>query len=172
MAIFLLLCAQGTLDAANRKDGGDWSLGGTFSLRGVGLGAERSSESGAAFESFSLTLDLIDILDGTASTPGLKATYHHNLIVQDFQAGKYVLYLGPGLTAGRVRDTRGHLGLMAGLSGDAGLRMQCLHSITLSVEFQLDFALQFKNRIRPDMSLYATGIRNAYLPYVKIQYRF
>ena len=146
-------------------------MGTIHSPRGVGLSGEfvRDPES---FSGLTLTADLIDILDGTASSPGIKATYHYNVIVKGWQDGKYQCYLGPGLTAGRVRDTQNHLGLMAGLSGDAGLRVHCLHSIIVSIEFQADFALQFKNRYHPDMSLYAAGFQRSYLPYLRIQYCF
>ena len=166
-----LFCVQGTLAASNGKGDGGFALGSTHSARGVGICADLPGETGA-FSSLALTADLIDILNGTASTPGIKATYHYNLIGKEWKDGKYQLYAGPGLTAGRVRDTSNHFGLMAGLSGDAGFRVRCLHSMLVSIEFQADFALQFKNRFNPDMSLYSAGYRHSYLPYIRIQYHF
>ncbi len=171
LAVFLL--SQGNLAASGR--GGDrvkdFALGSIHSPKGVGVCADLDHESGA-FASFSLTADLIDILDGRSSTPGIKATYHHNAVLKDWADGKYELYMGPGLTAGRVRDMHNHFGLMAGLSGDAGLRVHCNHSILVSIEWQVDFALQFKNRFNPNMSLYSAGFQHSYYPHLRIQYRF
>lgn len=171
MSLAVLLLSQGPLAASGRDGGRGVSVGGIQSPKGVGFCAD-FGHGPEAFSSLALTADLIDILDGTASTPGVKLTYHHNLVVKAWDGDKYTLYAGPGVTAGRVRDLRNHLGLMAGLSGDAGLRVQCLHSIAVSLEWQADFALQFKNRYKPDLSLYRAGFSRSYYPYLRIQYCF
>ncbi len=148
-----------------------FALGGIQSPRGAGLSAEFVRDA-SSFRSLALTADLIDILDGQASTPGIKLTYHFNLVMKDWCEGKYAFYAGPGLMAGYVRDLDHHLGFAGGVSGDAGFRALCLKGISVSVEWQADFALQFKNRYRPDISLYGAGYTRSYLPYVRIQYRF
>lgn len=173
MILALFLLSPGTLAASGRGSDRvkDFALGSIHSPKGVGLCADLDHESGA-FDSFSLTADLIDILDGKSSTPGVKATYHHNLVLKDWAEGKYELYAGPGIALGRVRDMHNHFGMMAGLSGDAGLRVHCFHSIMVSLEWQVDFALQFKNRFNPDMSLYSAGFRHSYYPHLRLQYCF
>jgi len=168
--LFVSLGMQETC-AAGRDPQRGFALGSIHSPKGVGLCASFRQDPGT-FGTLDLTADLIDILDGTSSTPGIKFAYHYNLVLKSWGGDKYVFYAGPGLTAGRVRDTHNHLGLMAGLSGAAGLSVRCLHSMLVSVEWQADFALQFKNRYHPDMSLYTAGFRLPYLPYVRIQYCF
>ena len=171
MTLAMLLLSQGSMAASGGKSERALALGSLYSLRGVGVCAEIGHESGT-FGAFSLTADLIDILDGTASTPGVKGNYYYNLLLRESADGKYQFYMGPGLTAGHVRDLHNHIGLMGGLSVDAGFRVHCLHSIMVSAEFQADFALQFKNRYRPDMSLYRAGFWHSYIPFVRIQYCF
>ena len=180
--LYLCLCAPVALSAAGRGgDGvpgadagvsrGQWSLGTIHSVKGVGFCADvfRDADS---FCSFTLTADLPDIINGQSSTPGLKATCHYNLILREWKEGKYRLYAGPGLTAGHVRNLDIHLGAMGGVSADAGLRVSCLHSLSVSVELQADFALLFKNRYNPDMGLYRAGFLHSYYPHVRIQYDF
>jgi len=169
--VFFISLGMQEAYATERNPRRDFALGSIHSPKGVGACSSFKHESGA-FGTLDLTADLIDILDGTSSTPGIKAAYHYNLVLKSWAEGKYELYAGPGLTAGWVRDTHNHVGLMGGLSGDAGLRVHCLHSMLISVEWQVDFALQFKNRYNPDMSLYAAGFRLPYIPYVRIQYCF
>ena len=98
-------------------------------------------------------------------------TYYLNMVFKDWSEGKYAFYAGPGLMAGYVRDLSNHLGFAGGVSGDIGFRALCLKGITVSVEFQVDFALQFKNRYT-DMSLYRAGYSHSYLPHLRIQYSF
>lgn len=171
MSLFVLIGTQVSPAASRRGEGREVSVGGIQSIRGAGFCAD-FFHGPDAFSSLALTADLVEILEGNASSPGLKATYHHNLILKRWGGDKYTLYAGPGLTAGHVRDLRNHLGWMAGLSGDAGLRVRCLHSITVSLEWQADFALQFKNRYKQDLSLYRAGIARSYHPYLRIQYCF
>ena len=171
MFLLALIGAQTSTAASRREAGRLVSVGGIQSVRGVGACAD-FFHGPEAFSSLTVTADLIDILDGTASSPGIKGTYHHNLILNTWKEGKYALYAGPGLTAGHVRDLHNHLGWMAGLSGDAGLRVNCLHSISVSLEWQVDFALQFKNRYKQDLSLYRAGYAHFYYPYLRIQYCF
>ena len=166
----VLLLPQG-LFGLSPKEGWTVALGGIQSPKGVGLCADFSRDA-TSFRSLAFTADLIDILDGTASTPGVKMTYYHNFVFKEWSEGKYACYAGPGLMAGYVRDLSNHLGFAGGVSGDIGFRALCLKGISVSVEFQADFVLQFKNRYRPDMSLYRAGYTHAYLPYVRIQYRF
>ena len=169
--LLLLLCAQGQALAFRRQGCSPFALGTTHSLKGVGFCADFDHE-GATFSSLALTADLIDILDGKSSTPGLKLTYHYNLIYGSWADGKYTLYAGPGVMTGYVRDLHNHFGLAGGISGDAGLRVRCRKNLLVSVEFQADLALQFKNRYRPDMSVFTAGYRHSYYPHLRIEYHF
>lgn len=168
--IVALLLPQG-LFALSPQGERSLALGGIQSLNGVGASADFVRDA-SSFHSLALTADLIDILDGKASTPGVKMTYYFNMVLKDWSEGKYACYAGPGLMAGYVRDLNHHLGFAGGVSGDAGFRVRCLKGIVVSVEFQVDLALQFKNRYVPDMSLYDAGFRHSYFPYVRIQYSF
>ena len=167
----VLLLPQGLSAASPGKGGGTVSLGVTQSLRGAGLSVDFVRDA-TTVRSLALTADLIDILDGLASTPGLRLTYHHNIVLKDWDEGKYAVYAGPGLMAGYVRDLSHHLGFAGGMSGDVGLRVHCLKGFSVSVEWQADFALQFKDRYRQDISLYSAGYSQSYLPYVRIQLSF
>ena len=168
--LVILLLAQGSA-AASSRNGREWALGGTQSPKGVGVCMDFVHERGA-FHSLDLTADLIDILDGRASTPGVKLCFRHNIVFKDWEDGRYACYAGPGLMAGYVRDMNNHFGFAGGLSADLGFRFHCARGLTLAVEWQADFALQFKNRYRPNMSLYEAGYRHSYYPHVRILYRF
>jgi hypothetical protein len=165
----LLLLPQGLFGVSPEK-GRSVALGVVQSPKGVGFCADFYRDA-TSFRSLALTADLIDILDGSASTPGVKMTYYLNMVLKDWSEGKYAFYAGPGLMAGYVRDLSNHLGFAGGVSGDIGFRALCLKGITVSVEFQVDFALQFKSRYT-DMSLYRAGYSHSYLPYLRIQYSF
>ena len=171
IVFFTLFCSVCVASAAGQRQGRGFSAGSASSVRGVGLCAELSGEPGW-FNSFFLTLDLKDILNGRSSTPGLKFNYYYNKVLATFGEGKYSLYAGPGVTGGYVRNTDGHPGFIGGLSVDAGVSMKCLNSITLSLDFQADMAISFKNGNNGGATLYKTGLLNCYCPYVKIAYRF
>ena len=176
-------CSQGVCHAVHRQDIDavptleDESLmyvsaGTVHSIQGVGFCAEFGRRD---FHSFALTADLLDILNGNASTPGLKFTYHYNMqfLSKQTRSGySYCIYAGPGLAQGYVRSLDGHLGYMSGISGDVGGRVLLGRSVALSIEFQGDIALIFKNRYISNMSLYTSGLRHSYIPYLRIQYSF
>ena len=169
--LLLLLLAQGQTLASRRQGKSSFALGTTHSLKGVGFCADFDHDP-TCFSSVAVTADLIDILDGKSSTPGIKLTYHYNLVCKSWADGKYSLYAGPGLMTGYVRDLNNHFGLAGGISGDAGLRVRCQKRFFVAVELQADLALQFKNRYRPDMSVFTAGYRHSYYPHVRIEYRF
>ena len=169
-ALLMLPCA---LSASPVPEGDCVRAAGTIhSVQGVGLCADFGS---GEFHSIAFTADLIDILNGRASTPGLKCTYHYNMpfLCRETRSGyTYCIYAGPGIAQGYVRNLDGHPGYMAGISGDIGGRIMLGHNIMLSLEFQGDLALLFKNRNISNMSLYTNGLRHSYYPYLRIQYRF
>ena len=168
LSFFCSVCAA---SAAGREQGRGFSAGMASSVRGVGLCGEFSGEPGW-FNSFFLTLDLMDILNGRASTPGLKLNYFYNKVLATFGEGKFSLYAGPGVTGGYVRNTDGHPNFMGGLSVDAGFSMKCLNSINLSIDFQADLAFSLKDGNSNGLSIYKAGFLHSYYPFVKIAYRF
>ena len=168
MILALCLALPASLSASGRNGG--FALGGIQSPKGVGLSMEFVHDA-ESFSAFSLTADLIDIISGVSSSPGVKLTYHYNLIGKSWGEGRFAFYAGPGLTAGYVRNLDNHFGFMGGLSGDAGLRVRCLHSILLSLEFQADLALHGKKQ-HPDVGLYRAGFKHSYYPHLRIQYAF
>lgn len=147
------------------------SAGTAHSIKGVGVCVDYDTGNGV-FNSFYLTADLVDILTGKASTPGLKFTYHYNMVLKEMCEGKYIIYAGPGVTSGYVRNTDDHSGFMGGVSLDAGVRTRCLKNIYLSLEYQADASLIFKNKYNPYMRLYRAGFLYAWAPYLRIQYNF
>lgn len=174
VAAFLWLCPAGSVSASSpfRPDTeGKLSVGTIHSIKGVGLCAD-IQHGEEAFSSMALTADLIDIVDGRSSTPGQKFTYHYNVLLSSPDDGALLFYAGPGVTAGHVRNIDNNFGYMAGMSVDGGARLECMSSIVLSLELQVDFGLIFKNRNIPDMSLYKAGFRHSYYPHLRIQYRF
>lgn len=170
----LLLCIffSGNISNASSRDGERViSFGITQSLKGIGFCADFTGKDGY-FSSVTVTADLADIIYGNASLPGVKLTYHCNLILAEIPDNNIQFYAGPGLTAGHVRNLDEYFGFMAGVSGDAGVRIFCKKSISLALEVQADFSLIFKNKRHPDMGLYSAGFRNSYFPHLKIQYCF
>lgn len=171
LPLLCILMPCSTLNASSRDGNRVLAFGSTHSLKGIGLCADFDHQD-AAFSSVAITADMIDILDGKASTPGLKFTYHCNLLIADIPEKKLQVYAGPGLTAGHVRNIDNYFGFMAGVSGDIGVRMFCLKSVSLGLEFQADFSLIFKNKNQPYMSLYSAGFRQSYFPHLRLQYCF
>lgn len=148
------------------------SLGIINSFKGVGLCMEVGSHD---FHSVCVSADLVDIINGKASTPGFKTTYHYNLSIKEGKTRNgypYTVYAGPGATFGYVRSLDNRLGFMTGVSGAAGARISVMHNISIALEFQGDAALIFKNRFNQNMSLYTAGFRYIYIPYVRISYCF
>jgi len=148
------------------------SIGATNSFRGIGISADIGTYD---FHSISLTADLTNIVNGKVSTPGLRMTYHYDMALRSGKtpAGyNYIIYAGPGIAQGYVRSLDKRKGYMAGLSGAAGAKVFLGRSISMSVEFQADAALIFKNKYIHHMSLYKAGIIHSYLPYLRIQYCF
>ena len=168
----LLWGGERAVFAAGREDGRYFSFGSTNSLKGVGFCADLGHDP-LTFSSLALTADLIDILDGKASAPGLKFTYHYNMIWKSCADGKLDFYAGPGLTGGHVRNIDNYFGFMGGVSFDGGVRYSCSgRPVTLCLELQADISLIFKNKYNPAMSLYRAGFRQSYYPHLKIQYVF
>lgn len=167
MILALCLALPASLSASGRNGG--FAMGGIQSPKGVGFSAEFMHDA-ESFSAFSLTADLLDIISGVSSSPGIKLTYHYNLIGKTWDDGKYSLYAGPGLTTGYVRNLGNHSGFMGGLSCDAGLRVRFMRSILLSLEFQADLALHSKRL--PDLALYKAGFIHSYYPHLRIQYAF
>ena len=168
-AFFLLACFS-----ASGKGRG-FSIGGTAAFQGIGFSAEIPDRSGAAFHSMTLTDDMIFVLVGEASFPGIKGTWHYNI---PFKSGvsryghRYDFYAGPGITAGYVRNRDNRRGLMSGVTVDAGFRILLDKSTVISLEFQADMALIFKNKDNPNLSLYESGYAFSYLPHLKIMHKF
>lgn len=155
-----------------RLSGSHISLGTIHSFRGIGF----CTQIGAGdFHSVAVAADLTDIINGKASTPGVRISYHYDMTVHDGttrQGYSFRIYAGPGIAQGYVRSLDNRKGYMAGLSGAAGATLDMGRNISLSAEFQADAALIFKNRYTQYMSLYEAGFKHSYIPYIRIQYRF
>ena len=148
------------------------SLGTIHSFRGIGFCTQIGSGD---FHSVAVVAYLTDIINGKASTPGVRITYHYDMTIHDGttrQGYPYRIYAGPGIAQGYVRSLDSRKGYMAGLSGAAGVLAELGRNVSLSAEFQADAALIFKNRYTQYMSLYKAGFKHSYIPYIRIQYRF
>lgn len=182
VTVFLLLTALPFVSSASRPAAvisipdqlysSHVSLGATNSFRGIGLCADIGTKD---FHSIALVADLTDIVNGKASTPGIRISYHYDMCLRSgkTRAGyNYLVYAGPGIAQGYVRSLDNRKGYMAGVSGAAGVKLFMGRNISISTEFQADAALIFKNRYTKYMSLYKAGFRHSYIPYVRIQYCF
>lgn len=145
------------------------------SPKGIGVSADLFSST-EHFDTFTLTMDLQCILSGKSSTPGIKLTYNYNKPIKEIKSGNgepVIFYAGPGIACGYLRDTNSRIGLMCGISADAGCMVFYESRLSLCVEFsvELGFHLREDSRVGvSDFKFYEAGLTRAYLPQIKIQY--
>lgn len=176
--IVLLLSICGTLHAASapqdiaRQYG--WEAGLVNSPDHLGITVRTPANDGI-FNTFTLTAEMKNVLSGRESAPGVKFIFQHNrAIAGGMMGGQYLwmLYAGPGVTCGYVRDLSPIYGFMTGVCGNIGICAGFMNNLSVAVEFQGDIAFIIRDMSNPSMSMYRTGVYRCWIPVLKIAYAF
>lgn len=153
-----------------------YSVGTFHSAKGFGVSADLSYHDSPHLNSFALFLDMQSILDGRSSSPGFRARYNFNLPLcsKELKNGdRFLLYAGPGVTFGYVRDLNSRIGYMCGISGEiiASFLFRNHLSLSLALEASAAFHLREDNNIGVlDFKFFQAGLVNVYMPELRIQY--
>ena len=176
--ILTLLCILAAIPAAARQGRGFYA-GLTSSFKGVGIEAvtERSEDK---TESFCLTADfggtlVRDIHDN----PGIKFSWRVHYFLWNGISDRgfnYHIYIGPGLSAGYVRDYTIHndrgFGVMTGICTNEGILIRFdRRPISVALEFSQELGFHMQRGAESgslNMGLYRRGINSSYFPEIKI----
>lgn len=160
------------------------SLGVFNSLKGIGATVEIPRGENE-FMSFVAFTEIYGIPTGRCDKPGVKARFSHNFIFKTFEqeATIFMLYAGPGVTAGYMRDfevgrridktlTLTHNpGLMAALCGSIGCRFSFESRIALDLSFTADLGIHARKDEalhNIDVRMYRNGLMQAFYPELSI----
>ena len=145
------------------------------SYKGFGFSIDYNANEDI-YNSFTIYGDMTGIFDAKYSDPGLKLIYlHYNkLNGVDVAGTRLDLFLGPGASSGFVRDyNTDSFGVV--LTADIALAIRASYEhnfeLELGVVTELGF---FANNAGTgvNISIYGNGIRQTFLPSIKIMYRF
>lgn len=174
----LLLLISVTASAVGYSGDGTRLSAGLFqSTKGIGLSLGSRFE-GNKYRSFSAILDLDGVLSGRSSSGGIKIRYTGNRILKEWNSNpelNTLIFVGSGFTAGYVRDSELHMGLMAGVSGVAGVRFDFISKLSLKLEWELDIAPHIYRSFDTktfELGIYDNGFKKIYVPQLTISYRF
>lgn len=160
---------------AQTKEKASVAFGTFHSLKGFGGTIDFFQEK--MFSTITVYTDMIGIITGETSTPGLRLTYFRNYrFLEKYSKNhdfNWNMYAGPGITTGYVRDTDLFSGILAGVSGDLGFQLWLKHNVCLNFEFQADFAFLLREHRRNiELKLYDSGYRRFLYPQIRINYYF
>lgn len=150
---------------------------GTFhSTKGIGLSFESIVDE-LNFDSLSILADMNGVLTGEHSTPGLKVNYSRNIIFRSYEREESTisLYVGPGITAGHIRDAKSPTSIVAGIHGTLGAMISYNKNIDLSFALSTDIAFKLLRdhyKSSSILGLYRSGVYRTIVPEIRIQYRF
>lgn len=161
---------------AQAQTGRSFEVGTFHSYKAIGFDIDVVS-SADQYDTFQLVADMHQVFSGKRPAPGIRAAYIHNVVLKHFTFDgdvEALLYTGPGLTLGYVRDGAKPFGIMTGITGVLGARFILSHNITICTEIGTDISLfagrnQRYNNI--DLTLYESGLKNIIYPQLKIMYR-
>ena len=122
-------------------------------------------------------VDLDKVLRGVEQTPGVKADYHILLSLTDKKWGDALglnLLAGPGAAVGYAIDKGKSHGMIAGLSGVFMARFSFKPPVTISVGLSciMGCHITTKSKFEKTLTLYKSGIYNAYIPEITINWQF
>ena len=157
---------------------GDRFAGLYNSPKGFGLSfcTERHESS---FNTYSAVADLTGVITGEHSAPGIYFNYSRNTVLRSGVKGDAlcVLYAGPGVSAGYLRDAgKESYGAMVALSGTLGGRFLFGDRIALDLSINADLGVHLREKDHKGdgigLFLYKNGLFRTILPQLKIEYRF
>lgn len=174
--LFALLSATVILplsSAAQQQRG--FAFGGTWSSRQCGISASISPEAGL-FNEISISADLWDVLDGSEGCPGLIASYDRIYSIQTWshRDSDISLFIGPGYSAGWVLDRGKDWGWLAGMDVIVGIMASFRTPVDLCFGFKAILGLHadVNSTHNSTLTFYKNGYQRAYLPELRIRYRF
>ncbi len=178
------------LGLAAPKSGAQESLGIFNSPKGVGA-AVRFPETGGIFYSATAFIDIYGVPTSRCSYPGFKANVSRFYVLEHTGRGaaQLTFYVGPGVSAGYVRDHdkgRGidlvslfgdNEGIALALSGGAGCRFDFDGRVSLDLSFTGELGVHVRRNedersyFSPSLSIYNNGIIQALYPQLTILFR-
>lgn len=152
------------------------------SPKALGITVQTLENQSDAFNTFSLMADMDGIFTGEAKDPGARMCWiHGEPILKGVGDGfDYTFYAGAGASFGFVRDFgstihRNH-GLTLAMASVAGVMLEFPGHIDLAIDFSAELGLHLRKDEtypdRTDLSWYANGILNCWMPQITLFYRF
>ena len=156
-----------------------FSAGMYHSFKGFGLCAS-AQRSEADYHSFLVYADITGLPFNRYDDKqcGVKLAYSHPHILWRRTGDGIPLrfYLGPGVSAGWVRDLgQGRFGICTALNCCAGMRLDYRKSLRLHIESCAELGMHIKPRgqgLSNEISLYMNGLVQTILPQIRIEYAF
>lgn len=155
-----------------------YSVGTFHSAKGFGLSGDIFRKGSDHISSVAVFLDMQSILNGASSSPGIRFRYNYNLplLARELANGDNLLvFCGPGITFGYVRDTNTRIGYMCGISGDIVCSFLFKNNLSLSLALEASVAFHLRednNTGVMDFKFYQAGLFNAYMPELRLQYNW
>lgn len=147
------------------------------SPKGIGLGYERLC-SERVYNSYFIYADIWPVLAGEASEPGLKIDISHCEMYHllDLESKTFDWIGGGGFSAGYVRDIGARVpGFCPAVLAKTGFRLSYDRGYIVELSWQAELGLSItRGAPRGNLvsSLYKAGLKRAWMPQVKILYRF
>ena len=129
-----------------------------------------------SYDTISLMADMYGVISGRYSSPGVKFSYNHSIVLRNWEINSWNInmYAGPGLSLGYLRDSDRARGGMAGINLAGGLKTHMQRNIDIGVEFCSDIAFYISENPRYhnlQLSMYKLGISRVFYPQLKISYK-
>lgn len=181
-AVLLLLLPACPTAAAQEK-----GLGLFVSPKGVGATFNLpSGKNPSSYNSFSVFADIYGMPMGKCYVPGYRAVYNRCNVIKEFswRGADCYMYVGPGFSAGWVRDFEEGLldpevkyfhspGAMAGIGGTFGFNIRCRERLQLNLSWDVEVGVFYRHdNVMNNMvlSIYRNGLIQLLSPQLTIIY--
>ena len=168
--ILVLLSMQGSLRAGDRLSAGLFN-----SYKGFGISLDYAANEDI-LNSYIIYADTYRMFDGTYGDAGLKLVYIHYNRLSSFSSERasFDLLLGPGASTGYARDWgTDRLGFIFTADVAVAFKVRIIRNIDLELGAfaELGFVTG-NNGSQFLLSMYDNGLRQAFIPFLKIMKRF
>jgi len=153
------------------------SLGTFHAIKGLGLHLTTQDADSLEFNTYLVYADMAGVVNGTYSTPGIKACYIHDFTLMLFPGDGSITHLmaGPGMSLGWVRDRdSANYGLSCSLCANICCKIMFDKRVDIAVGFMPEiglFARYDNSGAATTVSMYYNGLRYAVFPYVSVAWR-
>lgn len=157
-------------------------VGVVSSLKDMGITLQTVKSGSTGFNSYSLLFNMYGVISGNETWPGIKLHWCHQEILasKEFRDCHCFLYLGGGACGGYVRDFSSlqhpNPGIMASMTADAGVLLRYRSDIDIAIDFSAEMGLHLRRdetfEKRMNLSWYANGLLNCWMPSLTIYYKF